>query len=68
MAKGQAKKTCIRSSWSEAQLAQLVRQVTPLSSNRTRVDKHPRHIRQIRKTKVFIFLKKQKKEIIFVKK
>ena len=32
----------------EAQLAQLVRQVTPLSNKRTRVGKQPRHIRQIK--------------------
>jgi len=46
IAKGQSKKTCKRSSWVEAQLAQLVGQTTPLSNKRTRVGKQSRHMRQ----------------------
>lgn len=47
-AKEHSKNTWDKSSWLESQLTHWVGNWTPLSNNRTRVGKQPRHIRQIR--------------------
>jgi len=44
IAKGQAKNMWVKSSWSDAQLAQLVGKTTPLSRRQTRVGKQPGHM------------------------